>query len=131
MSKAVKYGVGTLSLPTILIAGFLFYSFAGHVVVAEYFKREGTPSLKFTFSRCTNTQNEKHEIISSEWNKDNVFVLKGVVIPDCGTTWIFGSYKVNENQLTLIYSPVMASLLACTCAHNVEYKVTGDRKSVV
>ena len=36
--------------------------------------------------------------------------------------------KVKDNQLTLIYSPVMASLLACMCAHNVEYEISGLQK---
>ena len=92
MSKAVKYSIWILSLLAILIAGFLFYSFAGHVVIAEYIKRENNPNLYFSFSRCTDAPDARHEVLSTEWKKNGSFVVKGVATPGCGTTWIFGDY---------------------------------------
>jgi hypothetical protein len=112
-----------------LVLSFLFYVLSGHLIIKEYITRESNPNLSFSFNHCSESGDGMDRVISSEWLSDDRLIIKGIVNPNCATTWLFGDYRINENSLSLIYSPVSMYFMACVCSHKVEYEISGiERK---
>ncbi|MET0027733.1 MAG: hypothetical protein ABW101_08855 [Candidatus Thiodiazotropha sp.] len=120
-----KIIVGVLLGLVLMALSFLFYAFGGHLIVKEYIARENKTNLSFSFNRCSESSGGSDQITSYEWVTDDRLVVKGVVYPNCAATWLFGNYRINKKSLSLLYSPVSMSFMACVCAHKVEYEISG------
>lgn len=103
----------------------LFFLLGGPLIIDEYLKRESKDELSFNFSSCKDDSKYLNDqILSSRIEGDTLFV-KAAATPNCRTTWIFGDYSINGLNLDLYYKPVLASVLACICAHELEYEIEG------
>jgi hypothetical protein len=114
----------------IVVMAFFFYINAGHVIIAEYVKRDSVDNLDFSFSRCGGPSKIHDKILSAEWISNETLLVKGIANPNCETTWLFGDYRVDGNSLTLIYTPVLNGLAACVCSREVEYEIDGLEKKL-
>lgn len=95
------------------------------MIVSEYLKKESKDELSFSFSSCKDDSKYfNDEIISSRIDGNTLFV-KAEATPNCGTTWIFGDYSINGSNIELYYKPVLASVMACICVHELEYEIQG------
>ena len=121
MKKSAKITASTIIV--VLVAAVLFYSNAGPAIVSEYASRTSKDNLDFSFGFCGD-ELASEKPLSSNWIDENTLLVTGTATPNCGTSWIFGDYAVDENNLTLTYKPVMPYLFACICNYDVEYEIT-------
>ncbi len=110
----------------VFLAVFTFYAFGGHLILREYLTREYQRDLKFSFSSCNEDKlTPAQRVVEQGW-EGNTLTVKGVVSPNCATTWLFGSYStMGDNQLNLEYKPILSGLMACTCDYEVNYEISG------
>ncbi len=128
MTRGKKIGIGILLGLIVIALSFFFYVSGGRLIIGEYIKRDNNENLSFSFSRCSDDSGGRNEVLSSEWLTNEKILVKGIANPNCGTTWLFGDYRVKGNSLTLVYSPVSVFALACVCSYQVEYEVSGLEK---
>ncbi|MFT5260714.1 MAG: hypothetical protein ACI810_002469 [Gammaproteobacteria bacterium] len=120
----------TLIIATIAFMGLflVFHLSSGEVIFSEYLNRDHHDDLDFDFSYCVDESAYKNRITDSHWGKDGVFSIKGTAAQNCGTTWIFGGYELEGDNLILNYTPIISSLFACVCGYPVEFEITGLEK---
>ena len=103
----------------------LFFLLGGPLIIDEYLKRESKDDLSFSFSSCKDDSKYLNDQILSLRIEGDILFVRATATPNCGTTWIFGDYSINGQNIELYYKPVLASVLACICAHELEYEVEG------
>lgn len=103
----------------------LFFLFGGPLIIEEYLKRESKDELSFSFSSCKDDTKYLNDQILSSRIEENTLFVKVAATPSCGTTWIFGDYSINGQNIELQYKPVLVSTMACICAHELEYEIEG------
>jgi len=103
----------------------LFFLLGGPLIIEEYLKRESKDELTFRFSSCKDDGKYTNDQILSSRIEENTLFVKAAATPNCGTTWIFGDYSINGQDIELHYKPVLASAMACICAHELEYEIEG------
>ncbi|MCC6076665.1 hypothetical protein ACFPTX_02925 [Pseudomonas sp. GCM10022188] len=126
MKRALKYLL--LAVP-LTAAGLFFHLVGGATIVQEYFWHDAPEELGFSFDFCSRGTNEHPGVREIVWNKDTA-IINTVLAPNCGTTWLFGNYKVEGgNKLILGYKSIVPSLTACNCNYRAIYRVEGlERK---
>jgi len=126
MNRALKFSLIGLALVLAGMLVLLFHLAAGATVIQEYFYHEAPEELDFSFSYCrANSQANESKII---WQED-VAVIDVTLSPNCGTSWLFGNYKVLESgTLVLGYKSIVPSIIGCDCGYPATYRITGLEK---
>lgn len=128
MNRALKYSLIGLAVLLAGVVALLFHLVAGATIVEEYFHHKAPDELDFSFGYCrADTQAEDHtsKIV---W-QDDVAVIDVTLSPNCGTSWIFGDYKVHEpGTLVLGYKSIAPSILGCDCGYPATYRIAGLEK---
>ena len=125
MKKIIIFIIAAITFMGLFL---VFHLSSGEEIVSEYLNRDEQDDLDFGFSYCVDEFAYKNRITASHWRKDGVFSIKGTATPNCGTTWIFGGYELEGDNLILNYTPIMSSLFACVCGYPVEYEIKGLEK---
>ena len=105
----------------------VFYFLAGPAIIKEALSRDDPENLRFSFSFCGD-ELATESVLSATWLNDDTLQIKAMATPNCGASWLFGDYDLNENNIQLTYSSVMPSILACTCGYPVEYIISPINK---
>ena len=128
MRKVYKYALALMTIQVMALAGFIFHVMAGPTIIGEYLNGSFKDDLKFTFNRCDDGSKAFKDAISKSYWVENELIIDGVVVLNCGASWMFGDYQLNGSNLVLKYKPVYSALMLCTCAQDVQYKITGIGK---
>lgn len=110
------------------VVALLFHLVAGATIVEEYFHHEAPDELDFSFSYCRADSQAEDHTSKIVW-QDEVAVIDVTLSPNCGTSWIFGDYKVHESgTLVLGYKSIVPSILGCDCGYPATYRIAGLEK---
>lgn len=115
-----------------IFVGILLLTFelvGGITVIQEWYLQEKNSGLSFSFSSCDKNNNEESSETEVIWHSNNEVSIKKIINPNRGTIWIFGNYELHNNQLKLLYKPVLNSAMACTCSNSLEYTIKGIPKA--
>ena len=128
MHKIYKYALILAAIQAVALAAVVFHIMAGPTIIGEYLNSNFKDNLEFTFQRCDDESTVFNNTISkSYWNGSDL-IIEGVVVPNCGATWMFGDYQASGNNLVLKYRPIYSSLMLCECAQDVQYRISGMEK---
>ena len=119
-----------LCLALIVVISFaaIFNLFSGPVIVAEIFKHQQSEDLDLSFAYCRNESGARESIDSLSWSSGGL-KIEATLTPGCGTTWLFGDYRINEdNELLLGYKSISPYTLACVCPYKVTYEISDIEK---
>lgn len=126
MSRALKISLISLAFVLAGMLAILFHLAAGATVIQEYSRHQKPDELDFSFSYCDeNSPANENKIV---WQED-VAVIDVTLSPNCGTSWIFGNYKVLESgTLVLGYKSIVPSVIGCNCRYPATYRIAGLEK---
>ena len=123
----MKYVWLALALVLVTIMSIFFNIVGGPTIVTEYLKHEQSEDLDFTFSYCVGESESEESVDSIEWGSGRV-TIDVTLKPNCGTTWLFGDYRLKGNELVLGYKSIMPGLIACDCPYKATYEISGLEK---
>ncbi len=128
MNRALKYSMIGLAFLLAGVLALLFHLAAGATIVKEYFQHEEPDELDFSFSYCRADAQAEVNISKISW-QDDVAVIDVTLSPNCGTSWIFGNYKVHDSgTLVLGYKSIIPSIIGCDCGYPATYRIAGLEK---
>lgn len=128
MNRALKYSLIGLAVICAGALALLFHLAAGATIVVEYFHHEEPDELDFSFSYCHADPQTEDSTSKIEW-KDGVAIIDVTLSPNCGTSWVFGNYKVDESgTLVLGYKSIAPSIIGCDCGYPATYRIAGLEK---
>src|SRR5690554_6045006 len=128
MNRALKYSLIGLAVPLACVLALLFHLAAGPTIVEEYFNHEAPDDLDFSFSCCSADSQDADDTSKIVWQED-VAIVDVTLSPNCGTSWIFGNYKVLESgKLVLGYKSIVPSIIGCDCGYLATYRIAGLEK---
>lgn len=105
------------------ITGFGFDIAGGPTIVREHISHSKPDNLSFSFSRCNGSSHSIDTVDKASWNMGSL-TIDVVVTPNCGTTWLLGSYKiVDESELILGYKTISPALIGCNCDFKATYQI--------
>lgn len=97
-------------------------------MVSEYFKHESPAELAFSFSYCSAGNKLGGNPAAINWQGE-VAVIDVAISSNCGTTWIFAGYKLEEpGKLVLGYKSIVPWVIGCNCSYPATYRITGLEK---
>ncbi len=122
--KMVKKIVIRLGLLLALVFLLLVFDTVGGPEIIKYtLDNDDQKDLSFSFSSCDEDSSSwVNRVESQEW-VGNQLVIKGTVYPNCGASWLFGSYELDGDKLSLNYKPAIGYFVACECKKNVTYTI--------
>ncbi|MBK1853322.1 hypothetical protein FE845_18420 [Marinobacter sp. 1-4A] len=128
MNRALKYSLIGLAVLLACVLALLFHLAAGPTIVEEYFNHEAPDDLDFSFSYCSADSQDADDTSKIVWQED-VAIVDVTLSPNCGTSWIFGNYKVLESgKLVLGYKSIVPSIIGCDCGYPATYRIAGLEK---
>lgn len=118
----VKKLIIRLGLVLALVFLFLVFDTAGGPEIIKYaLENDSQENLSLSFSSC-DEDSGSNRVESQEW-VGNQLIIKGAVYPNCGANWLFGSYELDGDKLSLNYKPAIGYFFACECKKNVTYTI--------
>ncbi|WP_420590513.1 hypothetical protein [Bacterioplanoides sp.] len=125
MKNHFKALISVLSLILLIVSLLSFDLIGGPTIISEYSNHNQHKSLSFSFSWCEEEVTSKNQVISTQW-KHSSLIIKTTLTPNCGTTWLFGNYRMtNSNEIILEYKPIVPNVVGCNCAFRATYVIDG------
>lgn len=128
MKRILKYVV-ILFLALLGLVGIVIFDlFGGPTIVQEYISHKQPENLSFSFSGCESSTYPPEAVDNTSWVGDTLNI-DVTITPNCGTTWLFGSYKqVGSDELILGYKTIAPSFVGCNCDFKAKYSISGLEK---
>jgi hypothetical protein len=122
---AIKKWLIRIAITLVLVLALLLFDIFGGFAIIQYaLQNEGQDNLSFSYSSCDEDLGYgPSRTLRQEWVGEQL-IIEGVVHPNCGTNWMFGSYTQEGDKLTLNYKSTIAYFLACACTKKVTYKIS-------
>lgn len=130
MKSKWKWVACVIGIVIVAFIALIFDLAGGPTIVQEYIRHDKPENLSFSFSGCNDSTYPPEAVDSTSWAGDTLTV-DVTITPNCGTTWLFGSYKiVGENDLILGYKTIAPTFIACNCDYTATYQISGlDKKN--
>lgn len=121
--KIVRWALGSVLFCVVAILLILFDTWGGMTIIKYALENNEQDNLSFSFSSCRHDPGDRKNTVHSQKWADNRLTIEGTVHPNCGATWLFGSYDRESDELTLKYKSTIAYYFACTCPKRVTYTI--------
>lgn len=113
----------------LILLGTLVSAFLVHVsfiplIISERISHDMPNNLEFSFESCDDNDTNLKDTISTHFWQDDVLEIKGEAHPNCGAVWLYGNYKIKDNnKLVLGYKSLSPFSYACSCTKRVVYRI--------